>query len=390
MDKSWKKGCIAAGMAVIFIAGFLNIVSIKNFTGIFEPGGSRNRLPNHPDKIATARDTAMLPTAEDVPSQHILPENPVVTIDAVGDVMMHEGQILSGYDSVGGKYDYSAFFQDVKQEISSADLAIANLETTLGGKETNFTGYPRFNSPDELADALKESGFDVIVTSNNHCLDRGEKGLLRTLDVLEQRGLSAVGTCRTADERARILIKEIKDVKIAFLAYTYGTNGNPVPKDKPYLVNLMDESMMLSDLAKARESADAVVIYLHFGQEYRRTASDQQKSLSRMLLEKGADVVIGSHPHVTQPGEWIQVMGQEGELVEKYAAYSLGNFISAQRFPHTDEGVILKISFEKDMQKNTIKIDNIVQIPTWVDKFKRDGRMRYVVRLGEKPDEQKN
>jgi poly-gamma-glutamate synthesis protein (capsule biosynthesis protein) len=390
MDKSWKKGCIAAGMALIFIAGFLNIVSIKNFIGIFEPGGSRNRLPNHPDKIATARDAAMLPTEEDVPSQHILPENPVVTIDAVGDVMMHEGQILSGYDSVSGKYDYSAFFQDVKQEISSADLAVANLETTLGGKETNFTGYPRFNSPDELADALKESGFDVIVTSNNHCLDRGEKGLLRTLDVLEQRGLSAVGTCRTADESARILIKEVKHVKIAFLAYTYGTNGNPVPKDKPYLVNLMDESKMLSDLAEASESADAVVIYLHFGQEYRRTASDQQKSLSRMLLEKGADVVIGSHPHVTQPGEWVQVLGRGGELVEKYAAYSLGNFISAQRFPHTDEGVILKIIFKKDMQKNTIKIDNIVQIPTWVDKFKMDGRMRYVVRLGEKPDEQKN
>jgi len=378
MMGSWKKGSIAAGVAVLFIAGFLSINSLARLAAPQEAFVSQTSG----DDMGTgelASSGVPDPISPPVPTK-----NPTVTIDAVGDVMMHEGQIWSGYDSETGTYDYSGFFQDIKQEISSADIAMANLETTLGGKESEYTGYPRFNSPDELADALKDAGFDVIVTANNHCLDRGEKGALRTIDVLEQRGLTPVGTSRTPEERERVAVKEINGVKIAFLAYTYGTNGNPIPEDKPYLVNLTDEDAILKDLARARESADAVVVYLHFGQEYQRTASSQQKQLARLLLEKEADVVIGSHPHVTQPGEWISVTDAGGESAPKYAAYSLGNFISAQRFPYTEEGMILKITIEKDLHTNRVIVKDVKEIPTWVDKFKKDGRMRYVVRLGKK------
>jgi poly-gamma-glutamate synthesis protein (capsule biosynthesis protein) len=391
MGEPWKRGSIAGGVAVLFIAGFLNIGSIKNFTGIFKANGNlTQRLQNNAKPaVAAMYDENTISNRQDKGQLNPV-SNSTVTIAAVGDVMMHDGQIWSGYDSETGLYNYSMFFQDVKDEISSADIAMANLETTLGGKELKFTGYPKFNSPDELADALKDAGFDIIMTSNNHCLDRGEKGVVRTIDVLEQRRLMAVGTSRTAGERDRIVIKEINGVKIAFLAYTYGTNGNPVPKDKPYLVNLIEEDTILKDLTKARQSADAVVVYLHFGQEYQRVASEQQKKLAKMLLEKGADVVIGSHPHVTQPGEWVRVIGPGGEMVERYAAYSLGNFISAQRFPYTDEGVILKITIEKDLQQNRINVKDVDQIPTWVDKFKEDGKMRYVIRLGEKTASQKN
>ncbi len=312
------------------------------------------------------------------------PENPTILVAAVGDVMMHEGQIWAGYDESTGKFDYAEFFNDVKDDILSADIAIANLETTLGGKERKFTGYPMFNSPDEIVDALKEAGFDVIITSNNHCLDRGEKGVLRTLKIIEERGLVGVGTNDSEETMERTRFVEANGIKAAVLAYTYGTNGIPVPRDKPYLVNLIEENRMLRDISSAKDICDAVIVYMHFGQEYMRQPSGEQERLARLLLENGADVVIGSHPHVLQPGEWIDVYDADGGIVKKYVAYSLGNFISAQRFPYTEEGVILQILLEKDLSSDKIIVKEVTEIDTWVDKFKRDGKMRYVVRKGRK------
>lgn len=178
--------------------------------------------------------------------------NPSATFLAVGDVMMHDGQIWAGYDNTTDTFDYSEFFHIVKDEITAADIAMANLETTLAGKEQKYTGYPMFNSPDELADALKDAGFDIIVTSNNHSLDRGAKGALRTIQVLKERGLVPLGTYESEEERETILIKEANGITFAFLSYTYGTNGIPIPKDKPYLVNLMDEEVILEDLKKLK------------------------------------------------------------------------------------------------------------------------------------------
>ncbi len=312
------------------------------------------------------------------------PENPTILLAAVGDVMMHEGQIWAGYDENTGEFDYSEFFNDVKDDILSADFAIANLETTLGGRERKFTGYPMFSSPDEIADALKEAGFDVVVTSNNHSLDRGEKGVLRTLKVLEERGLVAVGTNDSEEATERIRYVEANGIRVAVLAYTYGTNGIPVPRGKPYLVNLIEENRMLGDISSAKDICDAVIVYMHFGQEYMRQPSEEQERLARLLLENGADVVIGSHPHVLQPGEWIDVCDADGGIVKKYVAYSLGNFISAQRFPHTEEGVILQILLEKDLSSDKIIVKEVTEIDTWVDKFKVNGKMRYVVRKGRK------
>lgn len=321
---------------------------------------------------------------EQEPEEPDLP-NPTVTIAAVGDIMMHDGQIWSGYDESTGTFDYSEFFHVIKDEISSANLAMADIETTFGGKEQKYTGYPMFNSPDELADTLKETGFDIIITSNNHSLDRGVKGALRTLEVLKERELTPVGTYEFKEERDKILIKEINDIKIAFLSYTYGTNGIPIPADKPYLVNLIDEELILEDLARAQKLADAVVVYLHFGDEYQRTPSKAQRKLAHLVLKNGANVIVASHPHVIQPSEWMEVEEPDGEVVKKYVAYSMGNFISAQRFPHTEEGLIIKFTLKKDLKKNKVYLKDVKEIDTWVDKFVRDGKMRYVVRFGKKP-----
>ena len=142
--------------------------------------------------------------------------NSFATFLAVGDVMMHEGQIWAGYNDAAGSFDYSEFFHVVKDEISAADIAMANLETTLAGKEQKYTGYPMFNSPDEIADALKDAGFDIIVTSNNHSLDRGAKGAIRTIQVLKERGLAPIGTYESEEEREQILIKELNGISFAF------------------------------------------------------------------------------------------------------------------------------------------------------------------------------
>jgi poly-gamma-glutamate synthesis protein (capsule biosynthesis protein) len=320
---------------------------------------------------------------EEIPEVEILP-NPTVTILAVGDVMMHDGQIWAGYDDKTGEFNYWEFFHVVKYTISSADIAMADLETTLAGEDQKYTGYPMFNSPDALADALKDAGFDIIITSNNHSLDRGEKGALRTIKVLKERELLPLGTYESEEDRNMILIKKINDIKVAFLSYTYGTNGIPIPSDKPFLVNLIDKDIILEDLQKAKEISDAVVVYLHFGNEYERTPSKAQRNLAHFVLSNGANIVVASHPHVIQPGEWFEIV-EDGEIVRKYIAYSMGNFISAQRFPYTEEGLMVKFTLEKDLEKNKVYLKELEEIDTWVDKFVRDGKMRYVVRFGKKP-----
>lgn len=351
--------------------------------------------------------------------------NSFATFLAVGDVMMHEGQIWAGYDDTANRFDYSEFFHVVKDEISEADIAMADLETTLGGKEKEYTGYPMFNSPDEIADALKDAGFDVIVTSNNHSLDRGAEGTLRTIRVLKEKGLVPIGTYDSWEARSQIAVENVNGIKMAFLSYTYGTNGIPIPEGKEYLVNLIDEDLIAGDLKKAKEMADVVIVYLHFGEEYQRTPSEVQRKLAHFVLEKGADMVVASHPHVTQPSEWVEVSdpgsfasdsaeetavfpdteqpsptesgsadsSNDGKPVfhgtaqsdRKYIIYSMGNFISAQRFPHTEEGLMIKATFEKDAASGKTYLIDVKEIDTWVDKFVRDGRMRYVVRYGKKP-----
>jgi len=365
---------IFAGVMLVYREAFNDYVSVL---ATWQPVTTSKNADS--DDVNTEEELS-----QEEPEEVDLP-NPTATFLAVGDVMMHDGQIWSGYSDAADSFDYTEFFHVVKDEISAADIAMANLETTLAGKEQKYTGYPMFNSPDEIADALKDAGFDIIVTSNNHSLDRGAKGAIRTIQVLKERGLAPIGTYESEEEREQILIKELNGISFAFLSYTYGTNGIPIPKDMPYLVNLIDEELILSDIEKARSQADVVVVYLHYGDEYQRTPSKYQRKLAHLLLKNGASFIVASHPHVIQPGEWMEVQEADGEIIKKYIAYSMGNFISAQRFPYTEEGLMVKFTLEKDLKKNKVYLTDVEEIDTWVDKFVRDGKMRYVVRFGKKP-----
>ncbi|KXK27669.1 MAG: capsule synthesis protein CapA [Bacteroidetes bacterium OLB12] len=245
------------------------------------------------------------------------------------------------YDPVSKRYDYSACFEYVAPIIRPADLAIGNLELTLAGSP--YKGYPQFSAPDALAVELKRIGFDVLVTANNHSVDRRKKGVERTIRVLDSLAILHTGTFIDSATRANTypLIVEKNDFRFSLLNYTYGTNGIPVTK--PNIVNLIDTVQIKLDLAQARQQkTDAIIVFMHWGDEYQSLPNSTQKKLTRLLFREGARLVIGAHPHVLQPMEWNK---EQDQLV----VYSLGNFISGQRPRYRDGGAMVWI----DMQKIT-------------------------------------
>ena len=260
----------------------------------------------------------------------------------VGDLMQHQGQIDAARTARG--YDYSACFAYVKEVISQADFAVANLEVTLGGKP--YRGYPAFSAPDEYLTAIHDAGFNVLLTANNHCLDRGRKGLERTLRLIDSLHIPAAGTYTDIeDRRTRYpLLLEKKGFRIALLNYTYGTNGIPVPS--PAVVNLIDTTVIAQDIEKARQlHPDVLLACMHWGVEYQSLPSKEQQKLAQWLFAKGVDHIIGAHPHVVQP---IEVHTDSLTRQKRLVAYSLGNFISNMSARRTDGGLMLQMEFVKN------------------------------------------
>lgn len=257
----------------------------------------------------------------------------------VGDVMQHDSQITAAIDAVSKKYDYAACFEFAAPIVQSADLAFANLEVTLAGPP--FKGYPQFSAPDELAVDLKKMGFDILVTANNHCVDRRKQGLERTIDVLDSLEMQHTGTFKDSADRAQTypLIISSNGIGFSLLNYTYGTNGIPVTS--PNIVNLIDTVQIKRDLDKAKsQQTDAIIIFMHWGEEYKSESNKFQKELADLCFKNGASLVIGSHPHVLQPMEWRK---ESNQLV----AYSLGNFVSGQQSRYRDGGALLWVEMEK-------------------------------------------
>lgn len=229
-----------------------------------------------------------------------------------------------------------------------------------------YSGYPTFNTPDSLAINLRALGFDVLSTANNHCLDKGINGLNRTIEVLDKSGISHMGTYSSSDSQNDILIKEVNGIKIAFLAYTYGTNGISIPKGKEYSVNLIDKDRMKFELQKAKElGADLISVNIHWGDEYRLKTTTNQEELADFLFENGADLILGSHPHVLEPMEKRTITLEDGTTKDGFVIYSLGNFISAQTKQYTNHSIILNLTITKHAEGN-ITIDDINYTPIYV------------------------
>ncbi len=288
----------------------------------------------------------------------------------LGDIMGHGPQIKSAWNDSLKKYDYNKVFEPVEDIISSVDFAVANLEVTLAGPP--FDGYPQFSSPDELAEACKNNGIDVLVTANNHSCDRGSMGILRTNRVLDSLEILHTGTFSNQQNRdsLNLLVLEKEGIRIGLLNYTYGTNG--IPFHAPTYVNLLDSSLIKKDLKFARtKNLDKLIVFVHWGAEYQDQPNLYQKNFNQFFKRQGVDIVIGSHPHVVQPMHYIKNNDKEFLTV-----YSLGNFVSNQRDFRKDGGVMFRCSIVK---RDKASISDKEYILTWVNKFYKNKKWHYEV-----------
>ncbi|MEU9160522.1 CapA family protein [Streptomyces sp. NPDC048424] len=271
------------------------------------------------------------------------------TLVASGDVLPHTSVIQrAANDADGDGYDFRPMFSGVKSVVSAADLALCHMETIYGEEGGPFSGYPAFKSPPEVADGLKDAGYDGCSTASNHTLDDGAAGLRRTLDRFDKVGLKHAGSARTAAEAATVTTYTAGSAKVAHLAYTYDTNGYPLPEGQPWAVNLMKQDKIIADARAARKAgADVVLVSVHWGTEWQTEPDETQLSLGKALTASQTggrpdiDLVLGTHAHIPQPyekvnGTWIIYgMGDQvaGEMFNYTGARDMrGNYGSIGRF----------------------------------------------------------
>ena len=379
---------------VLCIMCFLLLVST---TIILAIGGLntdqiKSAAPNTPAQSSftgSTENSANLPDAPKTPSTPPLPQS--ITISAVGDIMLHQGNLNSAYDSKNNKYDFNGFFEYVKPYLSSSDLTIANFETVTAGAGIKYRSFPLFNSPDSILPALSGSGVDVLSTSNNHCLDWGINGLTRTIQKIRENKMVNIGS--SVNGKDKYVIKDVKGIKIAILSYSQFFNGHEAKlssSDKSKYLSILNESKIQNDIKEVKtKGADTVITVLHWGNEYIRTPSTNQTNLSKKILSWGADIILGSHPHVVQKSEIVKVNGKN-----KFIIYSMGNFISGYRRTdkakrinkvYTEDGVIVTLKLEKDT-KGGINLKDVTYVPTWVDMYSSKNKPVYKILPVPSPD----
>ncbi len=297
-----------------------------------------------------------------------------VTFLFMGDIMQHDRQFIPEFDSASNKYDYSGYYKYVSPIIKQADVAVANLEVTLAGKP--YSGYPQFSAPDELAVYSKQAGIDYMTTANNHSNDKGKKGVLRTIKMLDSLEINHLGTYINDSLRKATYpyVIQKNGIKVALLNYTYGTNG--IPDKAPTIVNRIDKKIILEDIKAAKaKNVDKIIVVAHWGKEYQTHPDDYQKNIGNFLLKNGVDIVVGGHPHYIQPMEYYKEGTYGSVKDERLIAWSLGNFVSGQYARRKDGGCMLQ--FDLVLQADGhVKIKNQGYYLTWVWAKAIDGNMK--------------
>ena len=359
--KSQKKEAKIILTIITIILLIICIYTIKNISSLI----TETKLSKNKSRQVIAEETVL---KNDIKTE-IIEEKPITfTLTSLGDTLCHNTQYWDAYNNATKEYDFSYVYEDISNYTLSSDLTIGSLETSFAGEDRGYSNYPTFNSPDSLATALKNIGVDIISTAGNHALDYGYSGLCRTIDVLEKNGLSHLGTYKTADEQEKILIKNVKGVNIAFLNYSYGTNGIPVPTDKTYCINLIDRDLIKEHIQSAKkQNVDMIVACMHWGIEYQTSASSEQEELADFLFQNGVDVILGNHPHVLQPMEKRNITLDDGTKKEVFVVYALGNFTADQREEITRDSAILNLTITKQSD-GKINIDKVDYIPIYMYK----------------------
>jgi len=296
----------------------------------------------------------------------------VLTLLFAGDIMGHDGQIASALDDSTGIYSYDSVFKYISPFVSGADIAIGNLEVTLGGPP--YKGYPAFSSPDALAAACRNAGFDILVTANNHSADRGTKGIARTIRMLDSLEIRHTGTWISGEARDSLLPLMIchDSMKIALLSYTYGTNGIVVPP--PAIVSYIDTVRAAAEISSSLDAgADRTIIFIHWGTEYDTLPDLQQKKTASALLRSGADIIIGSHPHVLQP----MIAESDSCGFRNPVVWSMGNFVSNQRTRRRDGGAMIRVDLQ--VKGDTTVISDAGYVLTWVYTPTEEGKRKFYI-----------
>ncbi len=289
-----------------------------------------------------------------------------VKLVAVGDNLIHKKVIDSGLKK-NGTYNYDHLFDHLREDFEQADIAVINQETIFGTKKMGYSGYPRFNSPTEIGDAVRKAGFDVVLHATNHVMDMGMEGLENTLSYWDDYPeIEVVGIHDSLESNQSISIVEKNGIRIALLNCTYGTNGIPVPKNKLFMVDGFDEKTLKRDIKKAKEQADFVIVFPHWGTEYVYKQNKFQDQWTSFFAEQGVDMVIGTHPHVLQPVEWV--ISSTGHKMLVY--YSLGNYVSTMDYTDRMLGGMAEVCIKKDITGTYIKMASLTPIVTHYERGK--------------------
>ncbi|WLR43434.1 CapA family protein [Bacillus carboniphilus] len=307
-----------------------------------------------------------------------------VSFSAIGDVLLHS-RVYNDAKQTDGSYDFNPMLEGVKSELNVNDITMANQESMMGGVDIGLSTYPSFNSPYEIGEDLKGAGIDIVNMANNHTLDRGMTAVENATHYYKKLGITYVGAYQSENDANTLRVLSVKGIKIGFLSYTYGTNGIPIPDEHPYVVNMIDELKIINDMKEMKSQSDVIIVNLHWGNEYQRYPTNQQKELANSLAKNGADVIVGHHSHVLQPIEWLD----NGNGGQSLVVYSLGNFLSGQVGDYKDIGGIFNVKINKKIEQaetiTTIKEPSF--IPTIVTS---SNRSNYRVQLLENINKQQN
>ena len=364
ISKNSKLFFILKIVLIVFIIALI-FIFYDDFLHLFKNSEDSNNIENNQNN-SIINDSNLSQVNGSSNSENSKLSDVNFNLVATGDILCHNTQYFDAYNSSTGEYDFNYVFENVVKYIEPADIAISSLETTFAGQDRGYSNYPTFNSPDSLITAVKNAGVDIISTAGNHCLDYGFSGLSRTIDVLNENGLEHLGTYKSEEEQNSILYKNIENVKIAFLNYTYGTNGIPIPEGKEFCVNLIDKDLISSQIAKAKnEGADVIVACMHWGTEYRTTANDEQEELADFLFKNGVDIIIGNHPHVAEPMEKRTVTLEDGTEKDCFVIYALGNFTADQNYANTRSSVILNLDLNYTSDEKLV-INSATYTPIYI------------------------
>lgn len=402
--KMYQKNGALTGLFISFLCIGLSVILLLFIGGhalLMHLAPAQTSAPSTAQTAASVPSTTITsqPTTTPPPTEPPVRKVSTATIGSTGDILLHNKVIRSGYDKATGTYNYESIFSYFSEFVSKVDYAVGNLEVTLCSDDNGYPykGYPCFNAPDAIVDAVKAAGFDMLLTANNHSYDTGTKGFMRTQEVIMERELDYTGT-RYKEEDKNYIVKEINGIKMGMICYTYNTgvssdgavslNGIPLAAEPSGLINSFNYGALDSfygnlsgemEQMKA-EGAEAIMVYLHWGNEYETEANRTQKKMAQALCDLGVDVIVGNHAHVPQPIELLT--NTKDETKKTLCLYSMGNSISnirGSKYPkETEDGMLFSVTFAK-YSDGTVVLESADVLPTWVNRYEENNVSKYKI-----------